>query len=72
MFYIGLSENPAARLIQHYTGVSRWTRNRGPWKLVWESRPMTLTEARKMENQLKRQKGGRGFYQLTGLDSSGS
>jgi putative endonuclease len=66
-YYIGLSENPAQRLIQHNSGVSQWTRNRGPWRLVWQGDPMTLSDARKLENQLKRQKGGRGFYQLTGL-----
>ena len=71
-FYIGLSEDPAMRLIQHNTGVSRWTRNRGPWHSAWLSKPMTLTEARKLENLLKRQKGGRGFYELTGLARSGS
>jgi putative endonuclease len=71
-FYIGLSENPANRLLQHNSGVSQWTRNRGPWRLVWQSESMTLTDARKLENQLKRQKGGRGFYQLTGLVPSGS
>jgi putative endonuclease len=66
-FYIGLSENPAARLEQHNTGISRWTRHRGPWALVWQSNRLSLSDARKLENKLKRQKGGHGFYQLTGL-----
>ena len=66
-FYIGLSENVAVRLDQHNSGVSRWTRDRGPWKLIWQSECMSLGDARKFENLLKRQKGGRGFYQLTGL-----
>jgi putative endonuclease len=65
--YIGLSENPALRLVQHNSGVSKWTRGRGPWKIIWESDAMTLTEARKLENKLKRQKGGRGLYQLLGI-----
>src|SRR5437868_5465048 len=72
-FYIGLSEDLATRLAQHNSGVSSWTRNRGPWKLAWQSVEMSLGEARKLENRLKRQKGGRGFYQLTGLrEPSGS
>ena len=34
---------------------------------------MSLSEARKLENFLKRQKGGRGFFEFTGLPrSSGS
>jgi putative endonuclease len=66
-FYIGLSEDVAARLQQHNEGNSSWTRSRGPWQLVWTSAPMSLTEARKLENHLKRQKGGIGFHQATGL-----
>jgi len=59
--YIGLTENLERRLQQHNAGVSKWTKNRGPWKLVWQSEPMSLSDARKLENQLKRQKGGRGL-----------
>ena len=68
--YIGLSENVQSRLQQHNQGVSKWTRHRGPWSLVWESESLTLSEARKLENRLKRQKGGAGFRKLTGLQSS--
>jgi len=66
-FYIGLSEDVAARLQQHNEGVSKWTRLRGPWKLVWQSTAVTLTEARKLEIFLKSQKGGDKFYEATGL-----
>jgi putative endonuclease len=69
-FYIGLSEDIQIRLRQHNQVVSKWTRHRGPWSLVWESESLTLSEARKLENQLKRQKGGAGFRKLTGLPSS--
>jgi putative endonuclease len=72
-FYIGLSENVQIRLQQHNQGVSKWTWHRGPWSLVWISESLTLSEARKLENRLKRQKGGAGFRELTGLQSlSGS
>ena len=66
-FYIGLSEDVAARLHRHNTGVSKWTRSRGPWELVWTSQPLSLTGARQLENHLKRQKGGGGFFRTTGL-----
>ena len=66
-YYIGLSENVATRLDQHNTGVSKWTRGKGPWILVWTSEPMSLSNARKFENRLKRQGRGAGFYRLTGL-----
>ena len=72
-FYIGLSEDVETRLQQHNEGISKWTKGKGPWVLRWTSEAMSISDARKLENLLKRQKGGRGFYQLTGLPrSSGS
>jgi predicted GIY-YIG superfamily endonuclease len=72
-FYIGLSEDVLLRLEQHNDGKSHWTRGRGPWHIVWRSAALDLRQARKLENSLKRQKGGRGLYQLTGLPTvSGS
>ena len=65
--YIGLTENVAARLRQHNAGESKWTAKFGPWELCWTSEPMSLSDARKLENLLKRQKGGDGFYKITGL-----
>ena len=66
-FYIGLSENVAIRLKQHNSGVSQWTRSRGPWTLAWTSEAMSFSDARKLEIWLKRQKGGGGFFRHTGL-----
>ena len=72
-FYIGLSEDVNLRLAQHNDGVSKWTCGKGPWSLLWTSEAMSLSDARKLENLLKRQKGGAGFYRFTGLPrSSGS
>ncbi len=68
-FYIGLSENVQVRLHQHNQGISKWTRKYGPWCLVWTSEHLSLSCARRLENQLKRQKGGIGFQLLTGLSS---
>ena len=69
-FYIGLSENVAVRLEQHNSGGSQWTKSRGPWELAWTSEEMSLGEARRRENWLKRQKGGIGFLRHTGLTKS--
>jgi putative endonuclease len=66
-FYIGLSEHVRTRLQEHNSGVSKWTRNRGPWILIWISEPMSLSDARRLEIRLKKQKGGAGFYAMTGL-----
>jgi len=67
-FYIGVTENVARRVAQHNAGVSRWTHTRGPWTLVWSEHHGSLSAARRIEKELKRQKGGNGFYQRTGLD----
>src|SRR6266446_4150676 len=48
-------------------GMSRSTRSKGPWRIVWQSDALTLPRARALERELKRQKGGNGFYQKTGL-----
>ncbi len=66
-FYIGLTDDIQRRVEQHNRGVSTWTRNQGPWRLVWENQCTNLSAARKLELELKRQKGGDGFYRLTGL-----
>jgi putative endonuclease len=65
--YIGISNNVLRRLDDHNSGKSRWTKSRGPWELVWQSRPLSLSEARKLENLLKRQKGGAGLAPLLAL-----
>ena len=69
-FYIGLTDDVSRRIEQHNCGVSRWTRGKGPWILRWTSEVLSLTDARKLENALKRQKGGKGFYLITGLSRS--
>ena len=69
-FYIGFTENVPLRIQQHNSGLTRSTRSKGPWKLAWESNALTQSEARRLELNLKRQKGGNGFYQKTGLEKS--
>jgi predicted GIY-YIG superfamily endonuclease len=69
-FYIGISEDPHARLAQHNEGRSMWTARNRPWELVHVESYRNYTEARKREICLKKQKGGVGFYALTGLDPS--
>ncbi len=62
-FYIGFSENVTLRVQQHNAGLTRSTRGRGPWKLVWQSDTLKLSDTRRLELDLKRQKSGNGFYQ---------
>ena len=71
-YYIGLSEDIMVRLAQHNAGESKWTAKYRPWRLAWQSEEQDLSSARRLENLLKRQKGGQGFYKLTGLMPPGS
>jgi predicted GIY-YIG superfamily endonuclease len=32
-FYIGMTENVVITVSQHNEGTSKWTKNRGPWRL---------------------------------------
>ena len=68
--YIGLTADLLRRLEQHNSGQSKGTKMHGPWELVWQQGPLTLTEARKLENRLKRQHGGEGLLVLIGLPRS--
>jgi predicted GIY-YIG superfamily endonuclease len=68
-FYIGITEDIAHRLEQHNEGLSRWTARYRPWTVDFRRECVNYTEARKQELELKSQKGGVGFYKLTGLKS---
>src|SRR6059058_4322968 len=63
-FYIGITDDVARRMGQHHAGESRWTKGRGPWRLAWQSEQLSLSDARKLENRLKRQGRGTGFYSI--------
>ena len=64
--YIGLSEEVARRVDEHNKGKSRWTKSGGPWRLVWQSRWLSLGEARKLEATTKRQHGNGGLVKIDG------
>lgn len=63
-YYIGITSDVARRVREHNDGRSKWTKKFGPWQLAWQEGPMSLGEARKMENRMKRQKGGKGLLCL--------
>jgi putative endonuclease len=66
-FYIGMTSDLEQRLSDHNNGVSKWTKHRGPWRIVWSKECASISEARKLENKLKRQGRGNGFYRMIGL-----
>lgn len=47
-------------------GNSKWTAKFGPWRLVHRERFEDYRGAREREIELKKQKGGEGFYKLIG------
>ncbi|MBV9877843.1 MAG: GIY-YIG nuclease family protein [Verrucomicrobia bacterium] len=36
--YIGMTTDLDRRLVDHNSGISKWTKYRGPWKLVWNQK----------------------------------
>jgi putative endonuclease len=68
-FYIGISEDPKHRLLQHNSSnPAAWSRRYRPWDLVHSERYPDYSSARRRELELKSQKGGNGFFVKTGLD----
>ena len=52
--YIGTARDIAQRLAQHDAGKgAKYTRSRGPLKLLWSEGPMTISRALRREHQLK-------------------
>ena len=70
--YVGLTADVSVRLCQHNSGESKWTAKFRPWALHWVSNEFSLGEARKLENHLKRQKGGNGLREYLASHPSDS
>jgi putative endonuclease len=62
--YIGQTANIVKRLEEHGSGLSRYTKGRGPWKLIYTEEFQTRAEAIKRERALK---GGQGREFLNNL-----
>lgn len=52
-FYIGSTKDMNKRVISHNKGHSKYTKNRGPFELVYKEEYNTLSEAKKREYHLK-------------------
>ena len=62
--YIGYTENLADRLKRHNSNQVRSTKNKGPWKIVYNEEYKTWNEAYAREQQIKKYKGGEAFKKL--------
>lgn len=52
-YYIGSTDDLDKRLIKHNKGYSRYTKNKGPFKIVYKEEFKTRSEAKKREYYLK-------------------
>ena len=66
-FFVGHTDNLAAFLDTADVEVAKWTRQEGPWPLVWKHEGLSQSAARKYETSLKKDKDTPRFYQRTGL-----
>ena len=63
-FYIGSSSNVGARLRFHNAGLQRSTKNRTPFKLIYQEELLDKQQALLREKQIKNYKGGEAFRKL--------
>lgn len=55
-YYVGSSDDPDKRLIQHNNSASKSTKHGVPWKLMYTEKYNTRSEAVKREYQIKKKK----------------
>jgi len=54
IFYKGSTSDYNKRLNQHNTGLNAFTKNKGPWKLIFVAEFSSRIEAEELERRLKR------------------
>lgn len=57
--YTGSTNNLQKRFKQHNSGKSTWTKNKGPWKLIYYEACISEDDARRREKYLKSGMGKR-------------
>ena len=55
-YYVGSTQDIEERLIRHNQGRSKYTKNRGPWKVVYLEEYSKRGDAIKRENAIKNRK----------------
>jgi len=58
-FYIGSTDDLDRRLAEHQRGQTPSTRGRGPWKLVYTEKFVSLLEAHRRELEIKHWKSSK-------------
>ena len=54
--YIGASTNPELRCQQHNAGITKSTKSKGPWELLFKQKYSDIQTAKKVEYKLKKSK----------------
>ena len=67
-YYIGFTAHVEQRIGQHNAGVTKSTKNRGPWRLVYQEKYDSRAEAMRREKFLK---SGKGSEQIAELIAKG-
>ena len=65
-YYIGSTSDLDKRLLEHNSGKTYSTRNKGPWELVYSKQFENKHDALVMEKLIKSYKGGNAFKKLIG------
>lgn len=55
-YYVGSTNDLTRRMAEHKRGKTKYTRNSGPYKLIYKRSFRTLKEARQKEYQIKKMK----------------
>ncbi len=63
-FYIGYTSDVKSRIWQHNNGISRYTKKKIPWKLVYTESFQNKSDAIKREKFLKKQKNSEFYNRL--------
>ena len=63
-YYVGQSQDLAARISYHNANYSKSLRNRGPWQLVYKEEYSTRSEALRREREIKSWKDRRMIERL--------
>ena len=63
-YYIGSTSNLVNRLNIHNSNRSLYTKNKGPYKIIYTEEFLSRSEAVKREKQIKSYKGGNAFKRL--------
>ena len=52
-FYVGCTDNIIRRVKEHNLGLSKYTKGKGPWVIIYPDEFKSLSDARKREKQIK-------------------